>query len=133
MWRLLSLMRPPLTFLTDSTDESECESVESTTEVLMASSAEHHRPPGYKGPKDGSAGTLVMVREMTVHPVMSRTFPMLSVGSVRSSVGRMSDPCTPITGTTPEALTMESACLATLAEQDRLKQLQKELDKRARH
>lgn len=39
---------------------------------------------------------------------------------------------TPVAGMTPEALAMESARLATLAERDRLERLQRELDDRTR-
>ena len=88
--------------LGDSSEESECESIESTAEILMADNSEHRVPLGYRKPKDDRAGTS-HVNTYSGFPGHKRYVPQALTQEQRDELHRRNNQLlnTPITGTTP--------------------------------
>ena len=115
--------------LGDSSEESDSVSIESTAEVLMADKSEHRVPPGYLEPKGDHAAASHINTNGGIpghEPYVSQARTREQPDELRHRNDQLLN--TPIMGTTPEALAMESTRLATLAERDRLERLQRELD-----
>ena len=99
----------------------------------MVDNSEHRAPPGYMDAQFSLAGASHGNTDggATGH---KSYMPQALTREQRDELRRRNEQLlnTPITGTTPEALAMESTRLATLAERDCLERLQMELDDRAR-
>ena len=105
----------------DSVSESECESIESTAEVLMVG-IEPCGPLGYSGAHYGHVGTSCENNNGDQgndrSPHHDPYIPQALTREQSDELQRINEQAlhTLVTGTTPEALAMESAHLATLAE-----------------